>query len=135
MSEFSVSHSFPHLAKGVPCEYQPNVVALVLNILQKVCDAKGWRCVISSGYRSPELNKAVGGVPTSQHAKGEAADCIFTSNGARVPIIDVLKAVKSLGLDFDQMIAYPAFVHLSHTTERANRKQVLYNSSYRGSRL
>lgn len=135
MSEFSVSTSYPYLAKGVPCEVQPKIVALCLNVLQRVCDAKGWRCVISSGYRSPELNKAVGGAPTSQHTKGEAADCIFTRNGARVPIIDVLKAIKSLDLDFDQMIAYPTFVHLSHTTERTNRKQVLYNSSYRGQRL
>ena len=29
---------------------------------------------ITSGYRSPELNARVGGVPTSQHTLGEAAD-------------------------------------------------------------
>lgn len=31
---------------------------------------------VSSGYRCPELNKKVGGVPNSQHMKGEAADLI-----------------------------------------------------------
>ena len=30
--------------------------------------------IITSGYRSPFLNKAVGGVATSQHLNGEAAD-------------------------------------------------------------
>ena len=30
--------------------------------------------IITSGYRCPELNKAVGGKPNSQHVKGQAAD-------------------------------------------------------------
>ena len=47
---------------------------LVVNLLQPLREKYGKRMVINSGYRCPELNKAVGGVPTSQHTKGEAAD-------------------------------------------------------------
>ena len=34
----------------------------------------GHPIIITSGYRCPELNKAVGGKPNSQHVKGQAAD-------------------------------------------------------------
>ena len=47
---------------------------LAEDILQPIRDA--WRApiVVSSGYRSEALNKAVGGVSNSQHRLGEAAD-------------------------------------------------------------
>lgn len=47
---------------------------LAEDILQPIRDA--WRApiVVNSGYRSQEVNKAVGGSKTSQHLKGEAAD-------------------------------------------------------------
>ena len=135
MEEFSVSGTFPHLAKGVPPEFQPAIISLVKNLLQPICDRTGWSDTINSGYRSPELNKAVGGVPTSQHTKGEASDNTFKRNGQPVEIIDVLRTVQKSGLDFDQMIAYPTFVHLSYTTKRPNRRMILYNSSYVGKRL
>lgn len=34
----------------------------------------GHPIIITSGYRCPQLNKAVGGKPNSQHVKGQAAD-------------------------------------------------------------
>ena len=51
-----------------------SIQALVLNVLQPLRTALGVEMHINSGYRCPELNEAVGGVPTSQHMKGEAAD-------------------------------------------------------------
>ena len=47
---------------------------LALEVLQPLRDAYKKPIKISSGYRCSKLNKAVGGVPTSQHQKGEAAD-------------------------------------------------------------
>lgn len=141
MAEFAVSATAS--AKGIkiiiPEEVKPAIRALVTNLLQPLCDATGWHDQINSGYRSPEVNKLVGGVPTSQHLKGEAADNMYFKkvDGKRVYIapIDVLRKVVELGLDFDQMIAYSGFVHLSYTTTRANRRQILYNKSYNGPRL
>ena len=133
MDEFNVSASYPELARGIPINVRPAIIALVVHVLQPICDKTGWSCYINSGYRSIELNRAVGGALSSQHMKGEAADCVFKKDGKAVKIIDVLKAGKDL--NFDQMIAYPTFVHFSHTRLRANRKMVLYNSSYVGKRL
>lgn len=42
--------------------------------LQGFRDFVGFPIRITSGYRSPRLNSAVGGVPTSDHMKGLAAD-------------------------------------------------------------
>ena len=135
MDEFSVSASHPELARGIPVNIRPAVKALVINLLQPICDRTGWTDSILSGYRSIELNRAVKGASGSQHMKGEAADNLFKRNGKPVSIIEVFKLVKESGLDFDQMIAYPTFVHLSYTTKRPNRKQILYNVSYTGKRL
>ena len=51
---------------------------LALNVLQKIRDKVG-AIRITSGYRSPALNRAIGGQkkPISQHTKGQAADCII----------------------------------------------------------
>lgn len=137
MAEFSVSATAAaaDIPNVIPENVKPAIRALVLNLLQPLCDITGWRCKINSGYRSKELNSAVGGVETSQHRKGEAADCVFYGSSGNIAPIDVLRAVMASRLEFDQMIAYNSFVHLSYTTERWNRQQVLYNKSYTGPRL
>lgn len=50
-----------------------NLQALVDNILQPVRDAHG-PVSITSGYRSPDLNAAIGGSRNSDHTRGQAAD-------------------------------------------------------------
>lgn len=92
---------------------------LAVKLLQPLRKAYGKRMVINSGYRCPELNKAVGGVPTSQHVKGEAADVACTHPAYLV------ECLKKSGLDFDQCIQYSTFVHLSLKVAGANRKQYL----------
>jgi len=81
--------------------------------------------VISSFYRSPELNKAIGGSETSQHCFGEAID-IDTDN-------DNLKLFNWLrsNVEFDQLLFEfgddngPDWIHISYTERRPNRQQVL----------
>jgi len=51
-----------------------NLSDLVTNILQPLRDFWNRPITVSSGYRSTELNKAVGGSPSSEHCKGYAAD-------------------------------------------------------------
>ena len=53
--------------------------ALVEKILDPLREAWGRPIFVNSGYRSPALNKAVGGVATSHHLRGMAAD-ITTGN-------------------------------------------------------
>lgn len=49
----------------------------LVTLLENIREAAGGKAItINSGYRSPEHNKAVGGVPNSQHVKGTAADIV-----------------------------------------------------------
>ena len=107
-------------------EVRDAVRELTVQVLQPLRDAWGQPLKINSGYRCPKLNAAVGGVPTSQHTKGEAAD-IHADHPVKLA-----QLAYDLGLPFDQMIIYPTFVHFSHKLHGAQRHQVLYNKSYRG---
>lgn len=104
---------------------------LTLTVLQPLRDASGAQIVISSGYRCPELNALVGGVPTSQHEKGEAADIM----SRLLTPLELARLIVSLELPFDQLILYPAFVHVSHKLEGKQRGQILYNRRYNGEKI
>lgn len=95
--------------------------ALCTAILQPTRDKLGVAFIISSGYRVPALNSLVGGVSTSQHVIGEAADI---KTGDPVKLYKYLRDLS--GLDYDQIILYPTFVHVSYKRLGGNRKQSLY---------
>ena len=86
-----------------------------------------FRCPIhiSSGYRSAELNKCIGGSSTSQHCKGQAVDIDMdgTTNGVTNKMVfDYIKD----NLEFDQLINEfdYSWVHVSYTNGN-NRGQIL----------
>ena len=86
-----------------------------------------FRCPIhiSSGYRSAELNKCIGGSSTSQHCKGQAVDIDMdgTPNGVTNKMVfDYIKD----NLEFDQLINEfdYSWVHVSYTNGN-NRGQIL----------
>ena len=58
----------------VPVRYVSSLETLCREVLEPLRQHVGKPIRISSGYRCPALNKAVGGVTTSQHLTGEAAD-------------------------------------------------------------
>lgn len=84
---------------------------------------------ISSFYRGPKLNKAVGGSATSQHVNGEAMDIDGDIFGG-VSNTDIFNYIKS-NLPFDQLIyefgtdVNPDWVHVSIRRDGKNRKQIL----------
>lgn len=110
-------------------EVRDSILALTENVLQPLRDAWGKPLKVNSGYRCKALNAAVGGAPTSQHVKGEAADI-----AAGDPVKLARLAVK-LGLPFDQMILYPTFVHFSHRLNGEQRGQICYNWRYKGEKV
>jgi uncharacterized protein YcbK (DUF882 family) len=61
----------PNLPNG---EEKENLTALVDNVLDPLRELWGAPIIVTSGYRCPLLNKKVGGVATSYHMKGQAAD-------------------------------------------------------------
>lgn len=106
-----------------PYEVRLAMKQLVEKLLQPLRIAYALPIAITSGYRSPEVNKLVGGVPSSQHVKGEAADCYVPDPKV---LLDVLLISK---LPFDQAILYKRknFLHLSLRTKGENRYQVIIN--------
>ena len=66
------------LRKGIPNDPTPEVIeslkTLAEQVLQPVRNHYGKGVKVNSGYRSPDVNAAVGGSRTSDHCKGQAAD-------------------------------------------------------------
>ena len=60
--------------------------------------------VITSGYRSPKVNKLVGGSPKSAHMTGLAADFITRVDKMALPLEDVAKYIVESGINFDQIL-------------------------------
>lgn len=73
--------------------------ALCVNVLEPVRAHFGRPVIVTSGYRSPRLNVAVGGSASSQHCRGEAAD--FTVAG--ILNMAVCHWIRT-NLKFDQLI-------------------------------
>jgi uncharacterized protein YcbK (DUF882 family) len=98
------------------------ITNLCAKLLQPLRDAIGKPISINSGYRCPELNAAMGGVPTSQHQKGEAADLSIGGKAG-----DLLEVLEDSGLPFDQAILYRKnnFLHVSLKLEGEQRKQII----------
>lgn len=107
--------------KMIP-EHKENARQLALKVFEPIRAFRGAPIRINSGYRSLELNKRIGGSKSSQHMKGEAVDLPLTLDEAFYVINN---------LEWDQLIfeypvnGKPSWVHVSYTTHKKNRKQVL----------
>ena len=93
--------------------------------LEKVKALVGGKPImVSSGYRSPALNKAIGGAATSQHCKGCAAD--FKVPGMTPD--QLVRLITMSSLEYDQVIReFDSWVHISvpNDSNTAPRKQAL----------
>jgi len=78
--------------------------------LEKVRAFLGGPILVSSGYRCPALNKAVGGARNSAHLDGYAADFVCPSFGSAFA---VARALARSDIVFDQLIAEGSWVHIS----------------------
>jgi hypothetical protein len=104
-----------------------NMQALAENVFEPLRKHFGHPIYITSFYRSPELNKAIGGSSKSQHCKGQAIDIddvIGSSTNA-----DFFNYIKN-NLEFDQLIwefgndKNPNWVHVSYNADN-NRGNIL----------
>lgn len=112
------------LPNVLPKHLEGNLRALAENVLQPARDALG-AIEVTSAYRSPAVNKAVGGAKTSQHVQAQAADLKYSGGN------DVLLEWLLENVEYDQIIneypdanGVPAWVHVSYS-EGKNRKQKL----------
>lgn len=101
---------------------------LIEQLLDPIRAAWGAPITINSGYRSPKLNAAVGGVSTSQHLRGEAADISVGSPAENKRLfVKIVELQKTGRIAFDQLIDESGYrwIHLSYRPT-ANRSQVLH---------
>ena len=98
-----------------------NLERLVANVLDPLREAWGKPIVVTSGYRCPELNKAVGGARNSHHMQGMAADI---STGNKVDNRRLFQKILDLGLPFTQLIDEKGFswIHVSYDTSNLKRQ-------------
>lgn len=121
LEEFTLSSTA--LAHGIAntptAEHKRNLQALA----EKLEDVRALfnRVIeITSGYRNPQVNALVGGVPTSDHAVGFAADLHVSGFSD----LDAAKVIRDSGIRFDQLIYEKnRCVHLSFNPRL--RQQVL----------
>lgn len=110
-------------------EHYKNMVSLCKNVLQPLREKLGKPITVNSCYRCPKLNTAVGGVKTSQHCNGQAADIEIMG----MSNYDLACYIRD-NFDFDQLILEycdnlkndknSGWVHVSYK-DSSNRKQTL----------
>lgn len=85
---------------------------------------------VTSGYRSPAVNAAVGGSSTSDHPTGRAAD-VVPVDVTQLEAWKVLLGMVRAGLPADQIILYPhtGHIHVAHRQGDLNRRQALIASA------
>ena len=126
-----------------PAEAVENLRALCVHTLEPLREALGLPIVITSGYRTRELNRLlVCHSNKSQHMSGEAADFHVSWNGPKEDAPSrrelFIKAFRQIITDdsiaFDQCIIYPSFIHVSYVRSgRKNRSKLtraFANGSY-----
>lgn len=113
-----------------------NLTALVEHILDPLREAWGAPIVVTSGYRSPALNKAVHGAASSQHVIGQAAD-IHTVSDKPEDNRKLLELIIKLGLPYDQVIneypnraMQPDWIHVSYSPRHRRNKLTCIGGKY-----
>jgi len=99
-SDLAVRHGIPN---KVPKPLMPAVCAMA-EMMQRIRDFLGHPIIVSSGYRSEAVNRAVGGAGLSDHLSGRACD--FRCPGFGDPVLVALALaphVSTLGIG--QLIA------------------------------
>jgi len=99
--------------KGIDNTPSAEIVAnlrALARVLEEVRVLLGAPIMVSSGYRSPELNRAVGGAKRSAHLLGLAADFTAPQSGT---VLRVARRLAGSGIGYDKLIhEYGAWVHL-----------------------
>lgn len=148
--EFTRSHtaSLRAMDNNPPNDVVHNLEWLCAQALDPLREAIGSPVVVTSGYRCPDLNTAVGGSPTSYHLLGLAADIYPLDFDKRQQIVDILTEAKTKGeawklnpneaerplLMFTEAIIYPTFFHIAVAAEGTSQKFLLrkYNGFGQG---
>jgi zinc D-Ala-D-Ala carboxypeptidase len=123
LAEFTQSQTaIRHNLKNIPSKKSiKNLRLLCEHVIEPLRLLVGIPIQISSGYRSPEVNRKIGGSKSSQHMEGKAADLLCPQLGA----LGLFKTIVESTIEFDQLIYEGTWVQVSYNADKANRMQLL----------
>ena len=105
-----------------PPEVVNNLRRLCVNVLEPLRVILDRPIAITSGYRPPALNAAIGGAKNSQHVLGEAADIIVVGMSPH----DVWASLRAADIKFDQAIEeFNQWTHVSYREGRCREQSLL----------
>lgn len=114
-----------------PQEAVDNLRALCQGCLESLRKKLGLPVVITSGYRTKALNRMLAhSSERSQHMLGQAADLYVAPGQSGLSRRELLiKAFRLIildeSIDYDQLILYPSFIHVSYVSREHNRRTIL----------
>ena len=108
-----------------------NIRALLAPGMQRIRNTLGHPVFISSGYRSPEVNRAVRGSATSAHTRGLAADFICPGKGPPRAVSRFLME-RSGEIAFDQLIYEGSWVHVAFAPAGTRPKNEVLTAHFSG---
>lgn len=122
-SDTAVKYKIDNTSNG---ETRTNLIKLIELLLDPIRTKWGKPIKVNSGYRCSKLNRMVGGVSTSQHVLGEAADITVGSSEENRKLFEM---ILSMNILFDQLILEDGgkWIHISlkWRTVSKNRREVL----------
>jgi len=112
-----------HIDNTPSHEVKENLERLITNLLDPIRELWGKPLIVNSGYRSTQLNNAVGGVSNSNHLKGEAADI---TTGSKESNLKLYELVKASNLVFDELIDEKngSWLHVALRKENNRQKAI-----------
>ena len=120
------------IANVPPPEAVENLKRLCTHTLEPLREKLGLPIIITSGFRTKALNEIiVHAARKSQHMAGQAADFYVAgiagqarNEGHRELLIKAFRLIiEDESIDFDQLIIYPSFIHVSYVSREKNRHQ------------
>jgi zinc D-Ala-D-Ala carboxypeptidase len=116
LEEFSFSEAAARLGlANTPIPIVITNLGLVAAVMERIRTLLGDRpIVVHSGYRSAEVNHALGGVVMSAHCRGLACDFVCSSFGTPV---EVALAILKSDIEYDQLILEYGWVHVGLAQE------------------
>ena len=119
---YSATAQARHIENVPSAEAVRNLELLTENVLDPIREAWGGPIIVNSGYRCPELNKAVGGAQYSYHMKGMAAD-IRPKNGLVYKLYELIVYLFStgqLGITECYIDRKRGYIHIAYNASEYN---------------
>ena len=123
-SDTAIKNKIDNTSNG---ETRTNLIKLIELLLDPIRTKWGKPIKVNSGYRCSKLNRMLGGVSTSQHVLGEAADITVGSSEENRKLFEMILSMSNIL--FDQLILEDGgkWIHISlkWRTVSKNRREVL----------